>query len=93
MDRGYIDFWCLHQLHQAGSFFVTRAKPKRNKDAQRRDSHAMDRSTDVIFDQTLVPQGHQSAKDYLETFRGIRYKDRKRANARCSSVTTLSSRP
>lgn len=28
-----------------------------------------------MFDQTLVLQGYQSAKDYPETFRGIRYKD------------------
>jgi len=70
MDRGYIDFL---RLHQAGSFFVTRAK--RNMDAQRRYSHPVDRATGVIFDQTLVLQGYQSAKDYPESFRGIRYKD------------------
>lgn len=73
MDRGYIDFQRLYRLHQAGAFFVTRAK--RNMDAQRRYSHPIDRSTGVIFDQTLVLQGYQSAKDYPETFRGIRYKD------------------
>ena len=73
MDRGYIDFQRLYRLHQAGSFFVTRAK--RNMDAQRRYSHPTDRSTGVICDQTLVLQGYQSAKDYPETFRGIRYKD------------------
>ena len=44
-------------------------------DAQRRYSHPVDRSTGVIFDQTLVLQGYQSAKNYPETFRGIRYKD------------------
>jgi hypothetical protein len=73
MDRGYIDFQRWYRLHQAGSFFVTRAK--RNMDAQRRYSHPTDRSTGVIYDQTLVLQGYQSAKDYPETFRGIRYKD------------------
>jgi hypothetical protein len=73
MDRGYIDFQRLYRLHQAGSFFVTRAK--RNMDAQRRYSRPTDRSTGVICDQTLVLQGYQSAKDYPETFRGIRYKD------------------
>ncbi len=73
MDRGYIDFQRLYRLHQAGSFFVTRAK--RNMAAQRRYSRPTDRSTGVIFDQTLVLQGYQSAKDYPETFRGIRYKD------------------
>jgi len=26
MDRGYLDFERLYHLHEAGSFFVTRAK-------------------------------------------------------------------
>jgi DDE family transposase len=43
--------------------------------AQRRYSHPVDRTTGVIFDQTLVLQGYQAAKDYPESFRGIRYKD------------------
>ena len=73
MDRGYIDFRRLFRLHQAGSFFVTRAK--KNMDAQRRYSHPVDRSTGVCFDQTLVLQGYQSSKAYPETLRGIRYKD------------------
>src|SRR5450631_150453 len=73
MDRGYIDFQRLYRLHQAGSFFVTRAK--RNMDAQRRYSQPVDRSTGVIYDQTLVLQGYQSAKDYPGSFRGIRFKD------------------
>src|SRR5436190_22187588 len=33
MDRGYLDFELLHVLHQAGAFFVTRAKS--NLDARR----------------------------------------------------------
>jgi len=37
LDRGYIDFARLYRLHQAGSFFVTRAK--KNMVAQRRYSH------------------------------------------------------
>jgi hypothetical protein len=73
MDRGYIDFQRVCRLHRGESFFVTRAK--RNMDAQRRYSHPTDRSTGMIFDQTLVLQGSQSAKDYPETFRAIRYKD------------------
>jgi IS4 transposase len=73
MDRGYIDFLRLYRLQLAGSFFATRAK--RNMDAQRRYSHPLDRSAGVIFDQTLALQGYQSAKDYPESFRGIRYQD------------------
>jgi hypothetical protein len=67
------DFARFYRFHQAGSFFVTRAK--KNMDAQRRYSHPVDRTTGVIFDQTLVLQGYQFAKDYPESLRGIRYKD------------------
>jgi len=73
MDRGYIDLQRLYRLHQAGSFFVTRAKW--NMDAQRRFSHPVDRSTGVIFDQALVLQHYQAAKDCPQSFRTIRYKD------------------
>lgn len=52
---------------------VTRAK--KNMDAQPRCSYPVDRSTGVRFDQTLVLQGYQSAKDYSQTLRGIQYKD------------------
>ena len=42
MDRGYVDFARLHALHQAGAFFVTRAKS--NLDAHRVYSAPTDRS-------------------------------------------------
>lgn len=73
MDRGYIDFARLYRLHQAGSFFVTRAK--KNLVTRRRYSHPVDRTIGLIFDQTLVLQGYQSARGYPESFRGVRYKD------------------
>jgi len=46
MDRGYIDFARLYALHQAGAFFVTRAKS--NFDARRVYSAQTDRTTGVI---------------------------------------------
>ncbi|MHB8347956.1 MAG: hypothetical protein ACYDHM_12415 [Acidiferrobacterales bacterium] len=55
MDRGAIDFQRLYRLHQAGTFFVTRAR--RNMDAQRRYFHSVDRSGDLIYGQTIVRQG------------------------------------
>jgi hypothetical protein len=55
------------------SFFVTRSR--KNMDARRRYSNLVDRSTGVVFDQTLVLQGGHSAKDYPESFRRIRYRD------------------
>lgn len=73
MDRGYIDFQRLHHLHEAGSFFVTRAKS--NLKAQRRYSHPVDRSTGLICDQTIVLSGFYSRQDFDTPLRRIRFKD------------------
>jgi len=73
MDRGYIDFERLHCLHEAGSFFVTRAKS--NLKAQRRYSHPVDRSTGLICDQTIVLTGFYSRQDFDTPLRRIRFKD------------------
>ena len=48
MDRGYVDFERLYTLHQAGAFFVTRAKSP--MDARRVYSAAVDRDAGVISD-------------------------------------------
>jgi Domain of unknown function (DUF4372)/Transposase DDE domain len=73
MDRGYIDFERLHCLHEAGCFFVTRAKS--NLKAQRRYSHPVDRSTGLICDQTIVLTGFYSRQDFDTPLRRIRFKD------------------
>ena len=73
MDRAYIDFERLHRLHEAGSFFVTRAKS--NLKAQRRYSHPVDRSTGLICDQTVVLTGFYSRQDFDTPLRRIRFKD------------------
>ena len=73
MDRGYIDFDRLFQLHEAKSFFVTRAKS--NLKAQRRYSHPIDRSTGLICDQTIVLTGFYSKQDFDTPLRRVRFKD------------------
>ncbi|MCR6732707.1 MAG: IS4 family transposase [Afipia sp.] len=73
MDRGYIDFERLHCLHEAGSFFVTRAKSDLN--AQLRYSHPVDRSTGLICDQTVVLTGFYSRQDFDTPLRRIRFRD------------------
>ena len=72
MDRGYIDFARLYVLHQAGAFYVTRAKS--NFDIHRIYSAVTDRSTGVICDQIIVFNGRFAAKDYPERLRRIRFK-------------------
>ena len=73
MDRGYLDFARLYNLHQAGAFFVTRAK--RGMDARRVYSAATDRGTGVICDQAIAMNGFYVSKDYPEHLRRIRFKD------------------
>ncbi len=73
MDRGYVDFERLYAMHQAGAFFVTRAKS--GMDARRVYSGATDRDSGVICDQRIMFNGFYSAKNYPEHLRRIRFKD------------------
>jgi hypothetical protein len=73
MDRGYIDFARLHTLHQAGAFFVTRAKS--NLNAHRVYSAATDRTSGVIADQTVALDGARTSQDYPVHLRRIRFRD------------------
>jgi Domain of unknown function (DUF4372)/Transposase DDE domain len=73
MDRGYVDFARLHALHQAGAFFVTRAKS--NLDAHRVYSAPVDRTTGLICDQSIALDGYLTGRDYPEHLRRIRFRD------------------
>jgi IS4 transposase len=63
----------LYALHQAGAFFVTRAKA--GMDARRVYSAPTDRSRGVICDQRVLLNGFYSAKNYPEHLRRIRFTD------------------
>lgn len=73
MDRGYLDFTRLYQLHQAKAYFVTRAK--KNFKFQRRYSHEVDKQTGVQCDQTVVLETYYSFQGYPEPLRRIRFYD------------------
>ena len=73
MDRGYVDFTRLYAMHQAGAFFVTRAK--QGMAARRVYSSPTQRSTGVICDQCVMLNGFYSAKAYPEHLRRVRFKD------------------
>jgi hypothetical protein len=73
MDRGYVDFARLYALHQAGAFFVTRAKS--NLNAHRVYSTATDRTTGVIADQRIALDGRYTSKDYPVHLRRVRFRD------------------
>ena len=73
MDRGYLDFERLYALHQAGAFFVTRAKS--NSKFKRLRSQPVDRSTGLICDQWVEPVVFYSHQGYPERLRRIAYRD------------------
>lgn len=73
MDRGYLDFARLHALHQSLAFFVTRAK--RRFQFRRRYSHAVDRTTGLRCDQTIILTGIDTATTYPDPMRRIVYYD------------------
>ena len=73
MDRGYLDFARLYQMHRAQAFFVTRAKS--NTQFRRLYSAPVQRATGIICDQTIVLTGVTSATDYPQQLRRIRFRD------------------
>jgi Domain of unknown function (DUF4372)/Transposase DDE domain len=72
MDRGYIDYARLYALHQAGAFFVTRAKS--NLLAHRVYSAPTERTSGVIADQTIALDGVVTQHDYPAQLRRVRFR-------------------
>ena len=73
MDRGYLDFRRLFHMHQAGAFFVIRAKS--NTKLRRLYSRAVDRATGLRCDQTVVLTGVHTPRYYPDKLRRIKYHD------------------
>jgi len=74
MDRGYLDFQRLYVLHQTSAFFVVRAKS--NLRYRRLYSRPVKKSTGLRCDQTILLTIYQSAIDYPEKLRLIRFVDK-----------------
>ena len=93
MDRGYLDFVRLYAMHQAGAFFVTRAKE--NMDARRVYSHPADRASGIICDQRVMLNGFYSAENYPDHLRRIRFHDPETGKTLLflTNNTTLPARP
>jgi hypothetical protein len=78
MDRGFLDYARLYRFHQAGSFFVTRARA--NSPTRRRYSHPVDRTTGLICDHTVVLTNPYASHHFPAPIRRIRFKDPESAN-------------
>ena len=73
MDRGYLDFKRLYTLNQFRAFYVIRSKT--NTKFRRLYSCAVDKSIGLRCDQTIVLTGQDSATDYPEKLRRVKYYD------------------
>lgn len=73
MDKGYIDFGRLFAFTRQMAFFVTRAK--KNMDCRRRESRAVDKSTGLRSDQTIVLQGVKTSHLYPAPLRRVAFYD------------------
>ena len=79
LDRAYVDFYRLHDLHVNQAFFVTRAKV--NMAYRRRYSHPVDTATGLRSDQTIVLTTENSLHGYPEPLRRIRFYDEEKERA------------
>jgi IS4 transposase len=73
MDRGYVDFARLYAIHQSLAFFVTRAK--RGMMFYRLASRRVAKRSGLRSDQTIRLNGRNTATDYPEPLRKVRYHD------------------
>jgi hypothetical protein len=73
MDRAYIDFARFYKVHNAGAFFVTRAK--RTMVVSRIYSEKTDRTSGILCDQTVALNSDKGRQDYPEKLRRIKFKD------------------
>jgi hypothetical protein len=74
MDRGYVDYERLYKIHQAEAFFVTRAKI--NTAWKRLYSNKVDQTVGMRCDQIIRFTGYQTAKNYPDKLRRIKYFDK-----------------
>ena len=73
MDRAYVDFERLYEMHQSQAFFISREKS--NFEFKRLYSRKVNKAKGFKCDQTIVLTGFYSRKKYPEKLRRIKYDD------------------
>lgn len=74
MDKAYIDFAALYNMHKAGSFFVTRAKVSLDYTVIELN-YNIDERTGLRSDKTIGLNGYKSKRLYPEALRIVEYYD------------------
>jgi len=75
MDKAYIDFAALFNIHNAGAFFISRAKVTLDYSIVERNFN-IDESTGLKSDNTITLNGYKSSRLYPEVLRLIEYFDK-----------------
>lgn len=73
VDKGYMDFEWFRHIHDAGAFFVTRAK--NNLDCRFIGQHSEANKKGVVADELIELKGFYVSKDYPHPLRRIHYFD------------------
>ena len=84
LDRGYLDYARLFSIHQQRAFFIIRARS--NLQSRRTISRPVDKTVDLICDQTVRLTGSKSKRLYPESLRRVRFYDREN-NRRLAFLT------
>jgi hypothetical protein len=74
MDKAYIDFTSLYNMHKAGAFFVTRAKVSLDYTVIE-FNYNIDEKTGLRSDKTIKLEGYKSKQLYPEFLRMVEYYD------------------
>jgi hypothetical protein len=77
MDKAYVDFLALYRIHQAGAYFVTRAKSPLVYSIKEQNFN-LDESTGLRADKTIVLTGYMSKKLYPQMLRLVEFYDREK---------------
>lgn len=73
LDRGYVDFERLYNIHYQKAYFVTRLKI--NTNYRRLYSRKVDKTTGLVCDQTIKLNNYYAHKKYPEKLRRVKYYD------------------
>jgi hypothetical protein len=73
LDRGYVDFERLYNIHYNKAYFVTRLKT--NTNYRRLYSRKVDKTTGLLCDQTIRLNNYYANKKYPEKLRRVKYYD------------------
>jgi hypothetical protein len=73
LDRGYVDYKRLYKIHQAGAWFVTRAKS--NMSFYVVESRPVDKASGLRCDQTIRLKAAKARRDYPGPLRRVCYYD------------------